>query len=67
MENTAKPPYLNYEVKISCLHCKQEQIVQIRDILGYGAGSLQSVRCAKCERYFDAMVSGQIVGGPFLP
>jgi hypothetical protein len=52
---------------ISCPHCKQEQVVQVRARTGFGVMSEQSITCVNCKRDFPAMLPDKIVGGPYLP
>jgi transcription elongation factor Elf1 len=54
-------------VTISCHLCKQEQVVHIRARTGSWSMAHQSVRCVKCEQYFDVMIPDAIIGGPFAP
>jgi hypothetical protein len=50
---------------ISCPHCQQKQVIQVRATIGFAQMGDQSVQCVKCEKAFDVMVPDQIVGGPF--
>ena len=53
-------------VTLSCSHCQQEQIVQMQARAGFLSLAHQSVKCLKCEQYFDLMIPDVIIGGPFL-
>ena len=52
---------------ISCNHCQQEQIVHMQARTGFWQMAHQSVKCVRCEQYFDVMIPDAIVAGPFLP
>jgi transcription elongation factor Elf1 len=52
---------------ISCDHCLQEQIVHMQAKTGFWQMAHQSVKCVRCEKYFEVMIPDAIVAGPFLP
>jgi transcription elongation factor Elf1 len=52
---------------ISCDHCLQEQVVHMQAKTGFWQMAHQSVKCLKCEQYFDVMIPDAIVAGPFIP
>jgi transcription elongation factor Elf1 len=54
-------------IPISCLHCQQEQVVHTQARTGFWQMAHQSVKCVKCEQYFDVMIPDAITAGPFLP
>jgi transcription elongation factor Elf1 len=54
-------------VTVSCSQCEQEQVVHIRVRTGSWSMAHQSVKCVKCDQYFDVMISDVIIAGPFLP
>jgi len=51
---------------ISCDHCLQEQIVHMQAKTGFWQMAHQSVKCVRCEKYFQVMIPDAIVAGPFL-
>ena len=53
-------------ITISCVHCKQEQVVHTQARTGFWQMAHQSVKCVKCEQYFDVMIPDAITAGPFL-
>jgi len=63
MASPAKPAHVR--MIISCPHCQQKQVIQVRATIGFAQMGDQSVQCVKCEKAFDVMVPDQIVGGPF--
>jgi hypothetical protein len=65
MTAVAKEPHI--VIPISCAHCGQKQVVQVRARTGFAQVSGQSLQCVTCERIFSVMVPDAIVGGPFLP
>ena len=54
-------------VPVSCPHCEQNQLVQIRARAGFSQMNDQMVECLKCKRGFDVMLPDEITGGPYLP
>jgi hypothetical protein len=58
---------------VSCSHCKEEQLVHVRERRMRPAptggpsrrGGPQTVECLKCHKGFDAMAPGRIIAGPF--
>lgn len=52
---------------ISCDHCLQQQIVHMQARTGFWQMAHQSVKCVRCEKYFDVMIPDAIIAGPFLP
>jgi hypothetical protein len=60
-----KEPHIN--LTVSCTHCQQELVVQMRARSGFRSINLQSVKCMKCESTFGVLIPGEILGGPFLP
>jgi len=60
-----KPSYI--PMTISFDHCLQEQIVHMQAKTGFWQMAHQSVKCVRCEKYFEVMIPDAIVAGPFLP
>ena len=64
-------PYV--AVTVSCSHCKEEQLVHVRERRMRPAptggpsrrGGPQTVECLKCHKGFDVRVPGKIIAGPF--
>ncbi len=65
MSSVAKPAHV--VMTISCPHCLQKQVVQVRARTGFAQMAGQTVRCVKCRLDFSVMVPDDIVGGPFFP
>lgn len=63
----ASPGVPHIVVPVSCSHCHQQQVVQVRaSTTRTGRMNDDSVRCVKCGKDFDVIVPDEIVGGPFL-
>jgi transcription elongation factor Elf1 len=63
----ATPGVPHVVLPITCTHCNQAQVVQVRARTGFAQVNPQTVRCVKCKQDFDTVVPDDIVGGPFLP
>jgi hypothetical protein len=53
-------------VTVSCIHCKQDQIVHVQPGGGCWSKAHQWVLCVNCKREFEVMVPDAIIAGPFL-
>jgi hypothetical protein len=53
-------------VTVSCIHCKQDQLVHVQPGGGFWSKAHQWVTCLKCNREFEVMVPDAIIAGPFL-
>ena len=51
---------------VSCVYCKQRQVVQILARTGFWLGAGQSVKCLKCGEEFAVVLPDAIIGGPFF-
>lgn len=63
--DTPKEAYV--VMTVSCPHCQQKQVVQVRARAGFGVMSEQLITCVNCKKDFAVMVPDKIVGGPSLP
>jgi len=54
-------------VTVSCSHCKQEQVVHLRDRGGFWSTAHQRIECLKCKQVFEVKLPDAIVAGPFFP
>jgi len=62
MANESSAPI---EMPSTCPHCKQKQVVHIRDGINFNQSSPQSIRCVQCDKTFAEIFPGELVGGPF--
>ena len=62
---TGNAPARDVVMTISCPHCEQRQIVQVRARAGFPQMDDQTIKCVKCDKDFNVMLPNQIADGPF--
>jgi len=62
---TGTAPGRHVVMTISCPHCQQKQVVQVRARAGFAQMADQTVKCVKCDKDFTVMLPDQILDGPF--
>ena len=58
-----RAPYV--VMAVLCSHCKEKQVVHVRDRASFAGEGLHTVECLKCHKGFDVLVPDEIVAGPF--
>ena len=52
---------------VSCVNCRQEQLVHVQARTGTWSTAHQSVESLTCGKHLEVMLPDAIIGGPFLP